>query len=168
MQNDLEYVGHMCRLWSFKADFIIKDLPSMLILIVAYQIINDSLCCPSKYNWCLCSFIGELYILHLTILINLSAIYIILHNILCIKLNRSYYMIMKTSSGHSTHASVLIKVFGCRVSGNFDIYWVFSFNFLTIPSYKRFDWGFDTYPCSAEKAKDGELLLVRKNILFFV
>ena len=41
-------------------NFIIKDLPSVLILILA---LNDSLCCSNKYNWCLCRFIGKLYIL---------------------------------------------------------------------------------------------------------
>jgi len=33
------------------------DLPSMLILIIADQILNDSLCCSYKYNWCLCRVI---------------------------------------------------------------------------------------------------------------
>ena len=31
-------------------NFIIKDLPSVLILIIADQISNDSLCCSNKYN----------------------------------------------------------------------------------------------------------------------
>ena len=31
-------------------DFIIRDLPSVLILIIADQILNDSLCCSYKYN----------------------------------------------------------------------------------------------------------------------
>jgi len=38
-------------------DFIIKDLPSLLILIIAEQILNDSLCCFDKYNWCLCRYL---------------------------------------------------------------------------------------------------------------
>jgi len=38
-------------------NFIIKDLPSVLILIIPVQILNDSLCCSNKYNWCLCRFI---------------------------------------------------------------------------------------------------------------
>jgi len=40
-------------------DFIIKDLPSVLILIhvIADQIFNDKLCCSYRYNWCLCRFI---------------------------------------------------------------------------------------------------------------
>ena len=40
---------------------IIKDLPSVLILIIAHQTLNDSLCCSNKYNWCFCRFIGKLY-----------------------------------------------------------------------------------------------------------
>ena len=43
-------------------NFIIKDLPSVLILIIADQILNDSMCCSNKYKWCLCRFIGKLYI----------------------------------------------------------------------------------------------------------
>jgi len=39
-------------------NIIIKFLPSMLILIIADQILNDSLCCSNKYNWCLCRFTG--------------------------------------------------------------------------------------------------------------
>ena len=31
-------------------NFKLKDLPSVLILIIADQIINDSLCCSNKYN----------------------------------------------------------------------------------------------------------------------
>ena len=31
-------------------NFIIKDLPSVLILIIADQRFNDSLCCSNKYN----------------------------------------------------------------------------------------------------------------------
>jgi len=55
-------------------DFIIKDLPSVLIQIIADQLLNDSLCCSNKYNWCLCRFIGKLYILLQTILIKLFEI----------------------------------------------------------------------------------------------
>jgi len=44
-------------------DFIIKDLPSVLILLIADQHLNDSLCCSNKYNWCLCRSIGKLYIM---------------------------------------------------------------------------------------------------------
>jgi len=38
-------------------NFVITDLPSVLILIIADQIWNDSLCCSNKYNWYLCRFI---------------------------------------------------------------------------------------------------------------
>jgi len=31
-------------------NFIFKDLPSVLILIIVYHILNDSLCCSNKYN----------------------------------------------------------------------------------------------------------------------
>jgi len=31
-------------------NFIIKDLTSVLILIIADQILNESLCCSNKYN----------------------------------------------------------------------------------------------------------------------
>ena len=62
-------------------NFIIKDLPSVLILIIADQMLNDSLRCAYKYNWCLCRFIGKLYILLWTFLINLSDICIIVHGI---------------------------------------------------------------------------------------
>jgi len=37
-------------------NFITKDLPSVLILIIADQLLN-SLCYSNKYNWCLCRFI---------------------------------------------------------------------------------------------------------------
>jgi len=57
-------------------DVIINDLLSVLILIIADQIVNDLLCCSYKYNWCLCRFI---YILLLTFLLNVSGICIILH-----------------------------------------------------------------------------------------
>jgi len=32
--------------------YIIKDLPSVLILIIADNFLNDSLCCSYKYEWC--------------------------------------------------------------------------------------------------------------------
>jgi len=38
---------------------MIKNL-SVLIQIIADQILNDSLCCSYKYNWCLCRFIFKL------------------------------------------------------------------------------------------------------------
>jgi len=41
---------------------LVSNLPSVLILIIADQILNDSMCCSNKYN-CLCRFIGKLYIL---------------------------------------------------------------------------------------------------------
>jgi len=31
--------------------FIIKDLPSLLILVLSAQMLNDSLCCSYKYKW---------------------------------------------------------------------------------------------------------------------
>ena len=35
-------------------NFIIKDLPTVfLILIIADQILYDTLCCSKQYNWCL-------------------------------------------------------------------------------------------------------------------
>ena len=40
-------------------DYIFKDLPPVLILIVADQILNESKCCSNKYNWCLCRFIAK-------------------------------------------------------------------------------------------------------------
>ena len=67
-------------------DFIITDLPSVLILMIADQIWNHSLCCSYKYNWCLCRVIGKLEILLLTLLIILSDICIILLEIFWIKL----------------------------------------------------------------------------------
>ena len=44
-------------------NFIIEDLPSVLILIISDQILNYSRCCSNKYNGCLCRFIGKLYVL---------------------------------------------------------------------------------------------------------
>jgi len=38
-------------------------VPSALILIIADQLLNDSLYCSNKYNGCICEFIGKLYIL---------------------------------------------------------------------------------------------------------
>ena len=67
-------------------DFLIKDLPSVLILTIADQIVNDSLCCSYTYNCCLCRVIGKLYILLLTFLIDLSEICVIVHDIISIKL----------------------------------------------------------------------------------
>ena len=68
-------------------DFIIKDLPSVLILrITANQILINLLCCSYKYNWCLCRFIGKLYILLWTLLEILSVISIFVHKVFWIKL----------------------------------------------------------------------------------
>ena len=53
-------------------NFIIKDLPSVLILIITDNILNDLLCCSNKYNRRLCRIIGKLYILLLAFLMNLS------------------------------------------------------------------------------------------------
>jgi len=58
-------------------DFIIKDLPSVLIFIIPDQIVHESLRCSCKYNCYLCRFIDKLYSPLLTILINLSEICII-------------------------------------------------------------------------------------------
>jgi len=33
-------------------NFIIMDKTSVLILVNADPILNDSLCCSNKYNWC--------------------------------------------------------------------------------------------------------------------
>ena len=63
-------------------EFIIKDLPSVLILIIADRMLNDSLCYSYKYNWFVCRFIDKLYILFWTFLINL-----LLHEIFWITLN---------------------------------------------------------------------------------
>ena len=63
------------------SNFIIKDLPSVLILIITDQILNDSMCCSYKYNWCLCRFIGKLYIF----LITLFEICIFWHEVYWIK-----------------------------------------------------------------------------------
>ena len=51
-------------------NFIIKDLPSVLIVIIADHISNDSLCYFNKYNLCLCTFIDKLYIPLLSFLLN--------------------------------------------------------------------------------------------------
>ena len=67
-------------------NFTIKDLPSVLIIIISDQILNDSLCCLNKYNWCLCRFIGKLYILLWTLLEILSVISIFVHEVFWIKL----------------------------------------------------------------------------------
>ena len=68
-------------------DFIIKDLPSVLILrITANQILINLLCCSYKYNWCLCRFINKLYILLWTLLEILSVISIFVHKVFWIKL----------------------------------------------------------------------------------
>jgi len=69
-------------------DFIIMALPSVLILIIAHQISNDSLCCSNRYIWCfICRFTDNLYILLLTFLTFLLEIdlCIILHEIFWIK-----------------------------------------------------------------------------------
>jgi len=54
-------------------DFIIKNLPSVLILILFNKQLIDSLC------MFVCTCIGNLYILHLPFLIHVSEICIILH-----------------------------------------------------------------------------------------
>ena len=38
--------------------FINNDLTSVLILIIADQILNNLLCCSDKYNWCVCTCKG--------------------------------------------------------------------------------------------------------------
>ena len=68
-------IHHNNVLTQSRPNFTIKDLPSVLILIIADQIVNDSLCCSNKYNWFLRKSIGKLY----TFLIKLSEICIILH-----------------------------------------------------------------------------------------
>jgi len=47
------YVTHFyptLKLRVARPNFILKDLPSVLILIIADQIVNDSQCCSNKYN----------------------------------------------------------------------------------------------------------------------
>ena len=78
------WLSHI-QLTNTRAGFQIKDLPSVLILIIADQILNDSQCCSYKYKWCVCRFIDKLYILHLTLLINVCEICIIVHEIIRIK-----------------------------------------------------------------------------------
>jgi len=63
-------------------DFIIKDLPSVLILIITDQIFNYLLCFL-PHSTCVYVY---LYILLLIVLINLSEICRILHEIFWIKL----------------------------------------------------------------------------------
>ena len=69
-------------------DFIIKDLPTVLIILFANQKLKKLLCCSYKYNWYLCRLIGKLqvYFLLLTFLIHLSEICINLHEVFGIKL----------------------------------------------------------------------------------
>ena len=66
-------------------NFIIKDLPSVVILKITDNGLKHSLCCFNKYNWCLCTCISKLYILLLTCLINLSETCIILPELFWIK-----------------------------------------------------------------------------------
>ena len=40
-------------------DFIIKDFLLMLILKIAGQMLNDSLCCSYQYKRCLCRFLDK-------------------------------------------------------------------------------------------------------------
>ena len=47
--------------YTFGPSFIIIDLPSVFILIIADKMLNDSLCCSNKHNWCLCRCICKLY-----------------------------------------------------------------------------------------------------------
>ena len=49
--------------------FTNKYLPSVLDLIITHQILNDLLCYSNKYDSCLCSNMGKLYILLSTFLI---------------------------------------------------------------------------------------------------
>ena len=52
-------------------NFIIKDLPSVLVVLVkAYPILNALLWLSNKYK-CLCRFLGKLCILFLTFLMGL-------------------------------------------------------------------------------------------------
>ena len=67
------------------SNFIIKNLPSVLILIIADQLLNYSLCCSNKYNWYLTRFIRKLYILPYTFLITLFKICISMHEVYWIK-----------------------------------------------------------------------------------
>ena len=57
-----------------------------LILIIADQSLNYLLCCSYKCNWCLIGFMGKLFILLLSFLINVSKkLCIILHELFWIK-----------------------------------------------------------------------------------
>ena len=68
-------------------DFIIKDLPSVLILIIADQRLNESRCCCNKFQGCQCRYIDKQYILLLLLLKYLSEIYVSVHEVCWIKLN---------------------------------------------------------------------------------
>jgi len=53
-------------------DFILEDLPSVLILVFANQFIHTSMGCSYIYNSCIYRFTDKLDILFLIFLINLS------------------------------------------------------------------------------------------------
>ena len=78
----------MSSLYALGPNFIIKDLPEVLILIFADHISIDSLCISYKYNRCLCKFIGGLYTQFLTLLMLLSEIYVLLLAIFWINLRQ--------------------------------------------------------------------------------
>ena len=60
-------------------EFIIKALPSDVIIIIADQILNDSLYCSNTYNWCFNAYSKVSYKIQLlTFLIILDKIGIIL------------------------------------------------------------------------------------------
>ena len=87
-----------CKMVTLGPTFTIEDLPLMLILIIADNFLNDSLCCSYKYNCCWFGFTCKLYILLLTFLINLSDICITLPEIFWIKLKLGK-IIMKLGPG---------------------------------------------------------------------
>ena len=86
-KNELCQIG-MCILRRSLSglDFITKDLPSVLIQIIADQLLNDSLFCSYTYNEHYSRLSIILWFLLLTFLIKLSELCISLQEILCNKL----------------------------------------------------------------------------------
>ena len=82
---------------SIGLDFIIRDIPSVLKLILADQILDDSLCSSYKCNWCICRFIDKLYILSLTFRIPLPEVRIMLNEIFLIQVKMFFLWLWNTA-----------------------------------------------------------------------
>ena len=68
--SNVNLVNALLNLETPGPNFTFQDISLVLILIIADQLLDDSLCCFNKCIQCLFGFIGQLYILLFIFLIN--------------------------------------------------------------------------------------------------